>query len=358
MTEASGAEKPRRFATTRPAAAHRRRRWIPVTISIVAVVAVFTFVLPQLGSYDQAWSSISAMTVPALLAVVLTAVLALVAAAFPHLAALPGLTFGTAFVQAQTAGAISSTVPAGGAFAVGATFRICTAAGLRAAAISTAVATTGVVDQAVKLALPIVAVIGVTLTGEALVVGAGLIIAAAILLIAMAVALWLLLRRRSTARSFGRWLQLLWNWARRRFTRLPDLDITPALEQFRDQTVGLLRQRGGRVVTAVLTNQLVGFFLFFVILLAVAGKPADVSVVAVFCSFTVARLAGLIPITPGGLGTVDLALTTLLTAFGVNGDSALAANLVWRAASTLPTILVGACSYLLWRRRHRSPASR
>ena len=326
-----------------------------MTISIVAVVAVFAGVLPKLGSYDQAWSAITTMSVPALLAVVLMAAVALLAAALPHLAALPGLSFGTAFVQAQTAGAISSTVPAGGAFAVGVTFKICTAAGLRAAAISTAVVTTGVVDQAVKLALPIVAVVLVTLTGEAPKVGVGLIIGAVVLLVAMAVAGWLLLRRRTTARAFGRWLQQLWNWARRRITRLPDLDITAALEQFRDQTVGLLRQRGGRVFGAVLTNQLAGFFLFFVVLLAVGGKSADVSVAAIFCSFTVARLAGLIPITPGGLGTVDLALTSMLTAFGVHGDAALAANLVWRAASTLPTILVGAGSYFLWRRRHASP---
>jgi hypothetical protein len=45
-------------------------------------------------------------------------------------------------------------------------------------------------------------------------------------------------------------------------------------------------------------------------------------------AFSFARVASFIPITPGGLGTVDAALTALLTSYGATGSQALAADLV------------------------------
>ena len=67
-------------------------------------------------------------------------------------------------------------------------------------------------------------------------------------------------------------------------------------------------------------------------------------------SFSVARLLGAIPITPGGLGIVDAALITMLTVFGASSDAALAADLVWRATTYFPPIFLGAGTYAVWRR--------
>jgi len=70
----------------------------------------------------------------------------------------------------------------------------------------------------------------------------------------------------------------------------------------------------------------------------------------VFGAFAIAQLGLMIPLTPGGLGTVDAALITLLVSQGVPAGQATAADLVWRAASFVPQILVGATALLAWSR--------
>ena len=52
---------------------------------------------------------------------------------------------------------------------------------------------------------------------------------------------------------------------------------------------------------------------------------------------------------PGGLGTVDAALVGLLSAFGMSRDDALAANLLWRAATYFPQIFIGIGTFIAWR---------
>ena len=60
-----------------------------------------------------------------------------------------------------------------------------------------------------------------------------------------------------------------------------------------------------------------------------------------FGAWAVAQIGIMIPITPGGLGTVDAFMISLLTAMGVSAGDATAADLVWRAASFVPQIIIG-----------------
>ena len=59
----------------------------------------------------------------------------------------------------------------------------------------------------------------------------------------------------------------------------------------------------------------------------------------------------MIPITPGGLGTVDAAMIGILVALGVNNGNATAADLVWRASSYVPQIIIGIIALIAWYRR-------
>ena len=51
----------------------------------------------------------------------------------------------------------------------------------------------------------------------------------------------------------------------------------------------------------------------------------------------------------GSPAAVDAALTALLTGFGASSSQALAADLVWRAGSFVPQVLLGALTFLWWR---------
>jgi uncharacterized protein (TIRG00374 family) len=80
-------------------------------------------------------------------------------------------------------------------------------------------------------------------------------------------------------------------------------------------------------------------------------STGHVSYIAVFTSFAIARLAGAIPITPGGLGTLDAAFISLLTAFGASSSRALAADLIWRLVVYFLPIIPGIVTYVIWLRR-------
>jgi uncharacterized protein (TIRG00374 family) len=49
---------------------------------------------------------------------------------------------------------------------------------------------------------------------------------------------------------------------------------------------------------------------------------------------------------PGGLGTVDALITSILQAFGLDNNSALAATMIWRAATFFPQIIIGGLTML------------
>jgi uncharacterized membrane protein YbhN (UPF0104 family) len=61
---------------------------------------------------------------------------------------------------------------------------------------------------------------------------------------------------------------------------------------------------------------------------------------------------GLIPLTPGGLGVVEIGLTATLVGFGGANAEVVAATLIYRFLSIVPTLVLGGLTMLVWRRLH------
>jgi uncharacterized protein (TIRG00374 family) len=61
------------------------------------------------------------------------------------------------------------------------------------------------------------------------------------------------------------------------------------------------------------------------------------------------RLLSAFPITPGGLGIVEVGLTGALVAFGGQNARVVAAVLVYRVLSTVPTLVIGLIAGATWR---------
>jgi uncharacterized protein (TIRG00374 family) len=78
----------------------------------------------------------------------------------------------------------------------------------------------------------------------------------------------------------------------------------------------------------------------------------EVSVTEAFAAWALVRLLGTIPITPGGIGIIELGLTTALVAFGGNNAGVVAAVLVYRFLTMAPTLVCGLITAATWR-RHR-----
>ena len=86
------------------------------------------------------------------------------------------------------------------------------------------------------------------------------------------------------------------------------------------------------------------------------GVPAtQVTATEAFAAWSLVRLLGSVPITPGGIGVIEVGLTTALVAFGGNNAGVVAAVLLWRFLTMVPTIAYGLVAAATWR-RHR-PAS-
>ena len=336
-----------------PPAVRKRSRAYRVggaLLGVVVIVAIFVGVIPQFANYHDAWAALVTMRPAWAVAVTAATVINLAAGVWGFQASLPPLRFRHGFMEIQASTAVATTVPAGGALALGLTYRMFGSFGFSTVAISTAVVTTGVWNLGAKLGLPVVAVVLMAATGH----GAGRAVGAALTGVALiavsGTVLWLIFRDEASARRVGHLGDRIANWVLHFAGKSESHRIEHAALHFREQTTDIVHQRGWLLTAAVAASQLALFVLVVFCVRAVGIPAGQVSFLAVLLSFAVARLAGALPITPGGLGSVDAAFTGMLIAFGATSSSALAADLVWRAATYFPPIIIGIVTYLLWKR--------
>ena len=106
------------------------------------------------------------------------------------------------------------------------------------------------------------------------------------------------------------------------------------------------------VSTAV--GHLSTFVLLLVILRTLGVTSSEIDAVEAFAAWSLVRLLTVIPITPGGLGIIELGLTTALLAFGGENADVVAAVLLYRLLTWLPTLAIGLPSALIWKRLNPS----
>ena len=120
------------------------RRALGLVVSVGLIVVIFVGVIPQFASYADAWTAIQSMSTAWLVALIVAAAVNQISYVWPYQAVLVHLRYRHGFFETQTSSAISNTVPAGGAVAIGMTFRMFGSFGFSNVAVSTAVGTTGV----------------------------------------------------------------------------------------------------------------------------------------------------------------------------------------------------------------------
>ena len=107
----------------------------------------------------------------------------------------------------------------------------------------------------------------------------------------------------------------------------------------------------GRWRWVTVSNYIVIVAQFAVLWFAIQGvlgdQPTTLTLAGAFAAFAISRMASMIPVTPGGLGTVDAALIALLTTFGLTNEQAVASTLVWRACSWIPQVCLGVVTFLV-----------
>ena len=84
--------------------------------------------------------------------------------------------------------------------------------------------------------------------------------------------------------------------------------------------------------------------MLIVSLRALGVTRSKVDLVEAFAAWSLVRALGSIPITPGGLGVEEVALSGALVGFGAHNAEAVAATLVYRLMTVVPSVVLGLAS--------------
>jgi uncharacterized membrane protein YbhN (UPF0104 family) len=264
--------------------------------------------------------------------------------------ALPGLRFRSALVLTQVSTALSIVVPAGAAVGIAGAYGMLRRWGFPTRDIARAVTVVSLWNQFANLSYPIIAVFLLTASGgDSPVLATAAFVGVAILGIAVAMLAAVLASDR-TALGIGDLAARAVNWVLHRFGRGPVLWGGLSFERFRQDAVDLLRRRWHVLTLATYGGTLTVFLVLLVSLRAFGVSSAEVSVVEAFGAWSLARILGSFPITPGGIGVVELGLSGALVGFGGDNAGVVAAVLVYRFLTMVPTVVLGLVAAVTLRR--------
>jgi putative heme transporter len=334
-------------------AARRKKRLLGAALGAVVVGAVFAFVLPQIADYRDVWGVLDNLRWQDALLLVGATVLNLVTFAPPWMAALPGLGARQALVMSQASTALSIVSPAGAAVGMAGSYSMLRSWGFAAGSVGLAVAVTGVWNQLANLAFPVVGLALLTAINEdhpalrtAAFVGLSVLV---VVVTAVALAL-------SSARHAHRIGELAARFAARLYRLLRRQKIIEwggeDLMRFRARALDLLRRRWHVITVATLVGHLTVFLVLLASVRAIGTGSSEVSWIEAFAAWSLVRILGALPLTPAGLGFVELGLTGALVAFGAPNADALAATLLYRFLTVTPTLGLGMIAAATWRTHH------
>jgi putative heme transporter len=206
-------------------------------------------------------------------------------------------------------------------------------------------------NQFANLSYPIIAVFLLTaFGGDSALLATAAFVGVAVLGVAVAM-LAAVLSSDRTATDLGDLTARLASWLRRRLGRDPVLWGGPSFERFRRDSLELLRRRWHVLTLATYAGTLTVFLVLLVSLRAFHATGSELSLVEAFAGWSLARIIGSVPITPGGIGVVELGLTGALVGFGGDNAEVVAAVLVYRFLTMVPTVVLGLLAATTARRR-------
>jgi uncharacterized membrane protein YbhN (UPF0104 family) len=264
-------------------------------------------------------------------------------------AALPGLTPRQAAIESHTSTAVGNVLPGGQAIGLGVTYRFYSSYGFASSEIALSLLIQGIWNNFLKLGMPIVALGLMVLTAHA---AGQLAPVAAIGVVVFGVALAgfaLSLSSEQRAGRIGALLATVASLPRRLTGGRERPSWAEGAVRFRASAVSLLRRRWHWLSLTTLISHLSLFLVLLLALRHVGVAESQVSWIEALAAFALTRLLSAIPITPGGLGVVELSLAALLVAAGGDKAQVVAAVLVFRVLTFLLPIPIGILTYWLWR---------
>ena len=327
-------------------------------VTIIILIIVFAGVLPQLGDYGAAWEAIKNMAAWELGMIALATVAMIFIYALPFIAAMPGLAYWPAFKVRQTSFMISNTIPAGGAFGLAVQFGMLQSYGFGAAPSTATIGITSVWNTFVTLTLPVLGLLGLAIIGQTNEQATTITLIATTVVVVGIVLFALILRSEELARRIGGWADSAIQWFARLIKREITVDATKGIVDFRASIIDVVRGRWLSITAANVGQQLAQYSILYLAVVALQGSWVDpIGPWEALAAFSFGRLATFIPVPPGGLGTTDALITSILVAFGLDNNTALAATMIWRAATFFPQVVIGGITLIAFQAERNRPGA-
>ena len=248
----------------------------------------------------------------------------------------------------QMAGnAFSRVVPGGAASGGSAQYQMLVTAGASPARTLTGLTATGMFSGAVLFALPVLSVpailYGVPVQHN---LARAAEFGAVMFVLTLAAGAVLLLTKRPLE-LVGLVVQAVLNRLRRHHPARTD--IPAHLLEERDLIRSVLGDKWWQALGFAVGNWLFDFLALLAALAATGTRPPHVSLVLL--AYVVAALLGMVPLTPGGLGFVEVGLTATLGLAGIATRDATVATLAYRLVAFWLPIPLGLLAFAMFRRR-------
>jgi uncharacterized protein (TIRG00374 family) len=231
---------------------------------------------------------------------------------------------------------------------IGVTYSVLSSFGHGTAAIALTSIITGFWNTLAKFAMPTVALFVLALNGE---VNEGLLSAAGIgafLLVGAATALVLVISSEVFARRIGAVVQKFVSAFLGLFGREEVSGWEESFARFRWRSAALLKRRWHLLTLATAVSHISLFWVLLAALRQMGVEAADVHWYEALGVFAFVQLATALPITPGGIGLVEVGMSAGLVLAGGRESAVVAAVLLYRSLTYLLQVVLGVrwCSVL------------
>jgi putative heme transporter len=326
-----------------------RRQILFGALGLAVVVVTFAVILPKVANYGDVWDVVKTLDTTWLLALLAAVVVNIVTFAPPWMIALPGLRFKQALPFTQASTAFTYIAPGGGLVGMAGSYGLLRTWGFGSSEVARAVTLTGVWNQLANLLLPVVAVLLLSIEQQRDAFLSTVAVVGAVVFGVAVCLLTLVLWSDGLARGVGEVVESAVNRLLRIVRKRPLAGWPERLVGFRRSTVDLIRRRWAWLTLAALVGNITVFAVLLVCIRAVGIGAGELTWIEAFAGWSLARALQLIPLTPGGVGPVELGMTGILVGFGGANAEVVAAVLLYRAATILPTLLLGLATIAAWR---------
>ena len=314
------------------------------------IVAIFFFVLPRIADYRDVWGVVKTLTWKGLLALAVASIVNLLTYRAALAGCAPGSPFSTGVRRHAGIDCVDLRCSRRRGAGHGRVLRDAAWLGVQRPSGGAGGDDNGGLEPARDLRLPAIALGLLTMEGgDNPLLKTMALVGSAVLggvVVGLVIGFW----SAQLAQKVGDLAARLVSWLKRVVRRGPVKWDGEAFVRFREETIGLLRRRWHVITLATLAGHLSVFAVLLVSLRVLDVPASEVTWIEAFAAWSVMRVIGSLPITPGGLGIVELGLTSLLVGFGGGQAEVVAAVLVYRFLTIVPTLLLGMAAAATWRR--------